>query len=347
MTEHTLYDITILGGGPTGLFASFYAGLRNASCKIIDSLPTLGGRLTAVYPEKHIYDVAGFPKILASELVDNLVTQAMAYSPTVALGEAAQTLLRRPDGIFELTTDKGVHLTRTLVIAAGVGSYSPKKHAAPGAKEFEGKGIEYAVLNKHIYAGKDVVIAGGGDSALDWANELVNIAKSVTLVHRSDRFRAHDDSVSKLHKTTARVLLNTEITEFCGDSSLNDVTIQNNETEQQEKLPCDGALIMFGFNSSLGKIREWGLSLEKDCIVVNEKMETNVPGIYGAGDIVEYAGKLKLIVTGFSEAAIAVNFAKTFMNPKEKSQPLHSTTIMELKEKKAARLKAVEVASQS
>lgn len=339
-SQEEIFDITILGGGPTGLFAAFYAGLRNASCKIIDSMPALGGRLTAVYPEKYIYDVAGFPKVLAKDLIDNLIAQAMAYKPVLALDEVAQQLRRREDGIWELTTLSQVHLTRTLLIAAGVGSYSPKKHMAAGAEQFEGRGISYAVINKEIYRGRKVIVVGGGDSALDWANEMVPIAAEVTLVHRSDRFRAHDDSVSKLRNSTASIFTNTEVIAFEGDTNLKSVRLQNTETQEERTLQVDDALIMFGFNSSLGKIREWGLELHSDGIKVNDCMETNLEGIYAAGDIAEYRGKLKLIATGFSEAAIAVNFAKTFINPKEKAQPLHSTTIMELKEKKQARAAA-------
>ena len=231
-------------------------------------------------------------------------------------------------------------MSRTLIIAAGVGSYSPKKHLAAGAEHFEGRGIAYAVVNKGIYQGRRVVVIGGGDSALDWANEMVSIASHVTLIHRSDRFRAHDDSVAKIKKSSATILTNTEVTAFEGDSVLRRIKITNTETNEDGEILCDDAIIMFGFNSSLGKIREWGLELQGDGIKVSECMETNIPGIYAAGDIAEYRGKLKLIATGFSEAAIAVNFAKTFINPKEKAQPLHSTTLMELKEKKQARAAA-------
>lgn len=347
MTDN-VFDITILGGGPTGLFASFYAGLRNASCKIIDSMPALGGRLTAVYPEKYIYDVAGFPKVLAKDLIDNLVTQAMAYKPTLALEEVAQSLVRRDDGLWEITSNSGIaHLTRTVIIAAGVGSYSPKKHMATGASDFENKGIAYAVLDKEQYRGRKVIVIGGGDSALDWANEMVAIAAEVTLVHRSDRFRAHDDSVKKLENSSAKIMTNSEIIRFEGDTHLRSVTIEHTETQQTQTLEVDDALVMFGFNSSLGKIKEWGIELVNDGIKVNDCMETNLPGIYAAGDITEYRGKLKLIATGFSEAAIAVNFAKTFINPKEKAQPLHSTTIMELKEKRQARVNAASQAKSS
>lgn len=333
-----IFDITILGGGPTGLFAAFYAGMRNAKCKIIDSMPALGGRLTAVYPEKYIYDVAGFPKILARDLVDNLIAQIKPYETTICLNETSQELKLNQDGIWEITTNSQTHYSKTVIIAAGVGSYSPKKHQAIGAQVFEGKGIEYAVLEKNIYANKNVVIAGGGDSALDWANELVSIAKSVTLIHRSDKFRAHDDSVSKLKKSTARILLNSEIAGFYGKEKLQEILIKGIDDHREEVLPTDDALIMFGFNSSLGKIKEWGINLVGNGICVNEKMETNLPGIFAAGDIAKYGAKLDLIVTGFSEAAIAVAFAKVYLNPKEKAQPLHSTTVMEIKEKKEKRL---------
>jgi ferredoxin/flavodoxin---NADP+ reductase len=333
-----IYDITIIGGGPTGLFAAFYAGMRNASCKIIDSMPALGGRLTAVYPEKYIYDVAGFPKILARDLIHNLIEQIKPYQTEICLSETAQHLSKNTDGIWELQTNVGTHLTRTLVIAAGVGSYSPKKHQAPGSLEFEGNGITYAVIEKSIYKNRNILIAGGGDSALDWANELVGIAKSIILVHRSDKFRAHDDSVNKLQKTNARVILNSEIAGFYGESHLKEVRIKGIEDHKEEVIFVDNALIMFGFNSSLGKIKEWGLKLSGNGICVNEKMETNLPGIFAVGDMAKYAAKLDLIVTGFSEASIAVAFAKVFLNPKEKAQPMHSTTLMEIKEKKEKRL---------
>lgn len=337
--DKQIFDITIIGGGPTGLFAAFYAGLRNASCKIVDSLPALGGRLTALYPEKYIYDVAGFPKVLTRDLVDNLVAQAKEYNPTVCLGETALDV-RKTEDHFILTTDKGEHLTRAVVLAGGVGTYKPKKHTCPGAEKFENAGIHYAVTDKSQFKGKRILVAGGGDSALDWANELAGQSSALHLVHRSEKFRAHDDSVKKLHATKAVMTLNTEIAEFRGDDKLKSVVLRNLTTLEETVVEVDDAIIMFGFNSSLGKIKEWGLEIRGDYIAVNEKMETNIPGIYAAGDIVDHAAKLKLIATGFSEAAIAVNFAKHFINPKEKVQPLHSTTIMEIKEKKAAREKA-------
>ena len=333
--KETVYDITILGGGPTGLFAAFYAGLRNASCKIIDSMPTLGGRLTAVYPEKHIYDVAGFPKITAKDLVDNLIEQIKPYKTDICLEESAEEIYKDADDNWIIKTDKQSHKTKTIIIASGVGIYTPKKHQAHGAKEFENNGISYAVIKKSDYKGKKIAILGGGDSALDWVHELSEIAKEVTLIHRSEKFRAHDDSVNKLKHSRASVLLNTEVTEFLGsDLGLRAIRIKNLIDESEDILSVDDAIIMFGYNSSLGKMKTWGLETEKDSILVNERMETNLPGIFAAGDVTDHSAKLKLIATGFSEAAIAVAFAKVYMNPKEKAQPLHSTTIMELKEKK-------------
>lgn len=336
--EKNIYDITIIGGGPTGIFAAFYAGMRNASCKIIDSMPVLGGRLNAVYPEKYIYDVAGFPKILARDLIDNLVNQIQPYQTKICLNETSQKLIRNSNELWELHTDLNVHLTRTLIIAAGVGSYTPKKHQAQSASKFEGKGISYAVIDKSIYKDRHIIIAGGGDSALDWANELIELAKSVTLIHRSDKFRAHDNSLSKLQKTNARVILNSEIVEFYGNKNLKAVMIRNLNDNSEEILLVDDALIMFGYHSSLGKIKEWGLELSGNGINVNGKMETNLPGVFAAGDIAKYASKLDLIVTGFSEASIAVAFAKVFLNPKEKAQPMHSTTLMDIKAKTEKRL---------
>lgn len=337
MRDENIFDITILGGGPCGLFAAFYAGMRNASCKIIDSMPALGGRLTAVYPEKYIYDVGGIPKILAKDLVDNLIEQIKPYDIRTCLNETSQTLMRREDGIWELSTNKGTHLTRTLILAAGVGSYSPKKHTGLHADQFEGRGIAYAVIDKSIYKNKNVVVIGGGDSALDWANEMVHIAASVTLIHRSDSFRAHADSVNKLSQTHAQIILNSEVVEFRGDDTLTGVVVKNLDDQNSFFLPVDDVLVMFGFNSSLGKIKEWGLDLVGNGILVDEKMQTNLPGVFAAGDIAKYGAKLDLIATGFGEAAIAVAFAKIFINPKEKAQPMHSTTIMEIKQRKLQR----------
>lgn len=334
-----VYDITILGGGPTGLFAAFYAGLRDAKCKIVDSMPILGGRLMAVYPEKYIYDVGGLPKILAKDLIDNLSEQIRPYKTSICLDEHMQSLQSELDSnhqqIWKLVTDKNIHLTKTFIIAAGTGLYTPKKHHAHGADRFEGRGISYAVLNKNDYQGRNVVIFGGGDSALDWANELNHIANKVTLVHRSEKFRAHDASVHKLLQSSVEIILNHEAIEFEGASSLQQIHLQHVETQEKKCIHCDNAIVLFGFSNALGKIQEWGLTLHEGGIQVNSKMQTNLAGVFAAGDIARYEGKLDLIATGFSEAATAIAFAKTHINPKVKAQPLYSTTIMEIKEKKA------------
>lgn len=336
-----IYDITILGGGPAGLFAAFYAGLRDAKCKIIDSMPILGGRLTAVYPEKYIYDIGGLPKILAKDLIHNLTEQMRPYKTKTCLDEHMQSLesithvSSNPEQIWKLVTDKNTHFTKTLIIAAGTGLYSPKKHHAKGADLFEGHGLSYAVINKDDYKDKNVVIFGGGDSALDWANELAYVANQVTLVHRSDKLRAHDASIHKLLQSSAKIIFNHEAIEFLGDQHLQKVHMKHVETNEQTQLDCDCAVVLFGFSNTLGKIQEWGLTLNDGGIQVNSKMQTNLPGIFAAGDIARYDGKLDLIATGFSEAATAVAFAKTHINPKIKPQPLYSTTVMEIKEKKS------------
>lgn len=344
-----IYDITVLGGGPAGLFSAFYAGLRESRCKIIDSMPLLGGRLMAVYPEKYIYDIGGLPKILAKDLVTNLIEQIEPYKPQINLEEHVQNIEMVSDeelfhlnsagsSLWKITTDKKTHYTKTIILAAGTGLYSPKKHSASSAELFEERGISYAVLNKQAYAGKNVVILGGGDSALDWANELVSIAQSVTLVHRSDKFRAHGASVQKLMQTPARILLNHEAIDFIGNSHLSAIKLQNVDTFQELLIDCNAAVILFGFSNTLGKIEEWNLELYDGGVLVNSKMQTNLPGVFAAGDIARYEGKLDLIATGFSEAATAVAFAKNHINPKIKPQPLYSTTVMEIKEKKRPKL---------
>lgn len=333
IVQNNTYDITIIGGGPTGLFAAFYAGLRDMRCKIIDSMPMLGGRLMAVYPEKYIYDVGGLPKVLAKDLVQNLIDQITPYQPQVCLGEHVQKLEFQND-IWQLTTDKDTHFTKTVLIAGGTGLYAPKKHQALGADQFEGRGLSYAVTQKQDYKDKNVVIFGGGDSALDWANELVIVARTVTLIHRSGQFRAHDASVQKLLKSTARVHLNEEAVEFLTHDHLHAIKIRHVDTGIETIIACDSALVLFGFSNTLGEIQNWDLNFESGGICVNAKMQTNLPGIFAAGDIARYEGKLDLIATGFSEAATAIAFAKNYINPKIKPQPLYSTTVMEIKEKK-------------
>ena len=277
MSKNPIIDITIIGGGPTGLFAAFYAGMRQMSVKVIESMPQLGGQLSALYPEKYIYDVAGFPKVRAQELVDNLIEQAKTADPIYCLDEKVLNVEKRSDGIFELTTTKGVHLSRAVVITAGCGAFEPRKLNLPEAERFEGKGLYYFVNDMQQFAGKKVLIAGGGDSAVDWALMLEPIADSVTLIHRRDRFRAHEHSVQQMMKSSIQVITPREIQSIHGDERIEKVTIVNKQTGETEELKADSIIVSFGFVSSLGPIKNWGLKIEKGSILVNSKMETTFP----------------------------------------------------------------------
>lgn len=319
-----LYDITIIGGGPTGLFGLFYAGLRQAKTKLIDSMSELGGQLTALYPEKYIYDMPGYPKVLTKHLVKSMVEQAIQFNPNICLEENVLDL-KKESNIFKLTTNKNVHYTKTLIIAGGVGAFSPRKLKAKGVDELEGKGVYYTIKNPDSFSGKDVIIVGAGDSALDWTLMLEPIVNSITLVHRRDVFRAHEESIQRLFKSSAKIMLFYEVKEVHGQDKLEAVTIFENRSKEETTLKAEVLIISVGFLASLGPIANWGLELENGSIKVNSKMETNVPGVYSAGDINIYPGKLKLIATGVGEAAIAVNFAKNYIDPTAKAFPGHSS----------------------
>ncbi|PRX40218.1 thioredoxin reductase (NADPH) [Planifilum fimeticola] len=327
MSKNPIIDITIIGGGPTGLFAAFYAGMRQMSVKVIESMPQLGGQLSALYPEKYIYDVAGFPKVRAQELINNLIEQAKTADPIYCLDEKVLKVEKRSDGIFELTTTKQVHLSRAVIITAGCGAFEPRKLNLPEAEHFEGKGLYYFVNDMQQFAGKKVVIAGGGDSAVDWALMLEPIAESVTLIHRRDRFRAHEHSVQQMMKSSIRVITPREIQSIHGNDRIERVVIVNKQSGETEELEADAVIVSFGFVSSLGPIQNWGLNIEKGSILVNSKMETNIPGIYAAGDIAHYPGKVKLIAAGFGEAPTAVNNAKQYIDPEARLQPGHSSSM--------------------
>lgn len=320
-----LFDLTIIGGGPTGLFGAFYAGLRQMKTKIVDSLPQLGGQLAALYPEKYIYDVAGFPKVLAKDLVAYCADQAMQYEPTVCLEERVNHLARGEDGLITLTTDKGRHRTKTVLIAAGVGAFLPRKLDLPRVEDLVGKGILYSVMDPAALAGKRLVIVGGGDSAFDWALGLHPDAASCLLLHRSDRFRAHEDSVNKVLASPVDVRCFHELKAVHGSDSLEAVTIFDNRSGEEFYIECDRLLLNIGYLMNLGPIKEWGLEIEKNTVCVDATMQTTIPGVYAAGDICGHPGKLKLIATGAGEAATAVNFAKTFLDPGAKAFPGHSS----------------------
>jgi ferredoxin/flavodoxin---NADP+ reductase len=323
MTE--VFDLTIIGAGPAGLYASYYAGFRGLKVKLIDSLEELGGQITALYPEKYIFDVAGFPKIYGRDLVKNLVEQALQYHPTVVLGQRVEQLKALPDKIYELTTTKGYHHTRAVLVTIGIGAFNPKRIPAPGVTTFEGKGLAYFVPDIKRYMGKRVVIVGGGDSAVDWALNLEPIAASVTLIHRRDGFRAHEESVNQLKKSRVALKLFYEVKELRGSDHTEFVVATHSKTKVDELLPADEVLACLGFEASIGPLAQWGLELKGNDIPVSTKMETNLPGVYAAGDVTHYAGKVKLISCGFGESAIAVNNAAAYLNPGTSLFPGHSS----------------------
>lgn len=328
-------DITIIGGGPTGLFAAFYAGMRGISCRIVDSLPELGGQLTALYPEKYIFDVGGFPKILAKDLVKSLVEQAMQFQPEIALDEQVRDL-ERCGGHFVLRGAKAAHGTRTVVIAGGKGAFEPMPLRCPGYAELMHSGIEYAVRDPEVYRDKRLVIVGGGDTAMDFVLMLKDLASSLTLVHRRDGWRAHESSVAQMEEAArnGEIDLRTfyEVREIHGDDRVERVTIFDNRTDEEVTLECDEILSCLGFKPDLGPIKRWGVEVEKNRIKVDSLMRTGIPGVYAAGDVVDYEGKLDLIATGFSEAAVAVNNAVHFVDPSARVNPGHSTNMKVFKD---------------
>ncbi|MGM0875484.1 MAG: ferredoxin--NADP reductase 2 [Bacillota bacterium] len=328
MKEDTkIYDITIIGGGPVGLFTAFYGGMRQASVKIIESLPQLGGQLSALYPEKYIYDVAGFPKVRAQELVDNLKEQMRQFSPTISLEQAVEQVEKQADGVFKLTTNNEIHYTKTIIITAGNGAFQPRKLELDEAVKYETKNLHYFVDDLNKFSGKRVALCGGGDSAVDWALMLEPIAESVSLIHRRDKFRAHEHSVELLKNSKVNVITPYVPTELIGEGNIEKLVLEEVKGDHTEVLDIDDLIVNFGFVSSLGPIKNWGLEIEKNSIIVNTKMETNIEGIYAAGDICTYEGKVKLIASGFGEAPTAVNNAKAFIDPKARVQPLHSTSL--------------------
>ncbi|HWL39246.1 MAG TPA: NAD(P)/FAD-dependent oxidoreductase [Gemmatimonadaceae bacterium] len=328
---HPITDITIIGGGPTGLFASFYAGMRGATAQIVDALPQLGGQLTALYPEKYIFDVAGFAKVLAKDLVKELVEQAAQFKLNAHLNQNVTALEQEEDHLV-LVTETDRFPTRAIVIAAGIGAFSPRRLPQACAEPWYGRGIFDRVSNPEDFRGQRIVIIGGGDSAFDWAQQLRDRAKAVTLVHRSDKYRAHGATIADVvaAATNGRTTLLPfhELHDVRSEGEkLVGITIREVKSKATQDLDADAVLPMLGFHSDIGALAEWGLNCVKDEIVVNSMMETGRPGIYAAGDITSYPGKLKLIATGFGEAATAVNQAVHWIYPEKKVNPGHSSNM--------------------
>lgn len=316
-------DIIIIGAGPVGLFAVFEAGLLKLRCHLIDILPQPGGQLTEIYPKKPIYDIPGYPSVLAGELVKNLLKQIEPFHPQFTLGERAESIIRQADGRWLVTTQRGIQLQAPVIfIAGGLGSFEPRKPPIDNIVEFEDKGVEYFVRNPEMYQGQRVVIAGGGDSALDWTIYLANVAKEITLIHRRTEFRGALDSVEKVQhlveKGRVKLITNAQIVGLNGAGKLESVRILH-DTEGESELSVDHFIPLFGLTPKLGPIADWGLGIDKNAISVNTlDYSTNQPGIFAIGDINTYPGKLKLILCGFHEATLACQSAFSIVHPDKK-----------------------------
>jgi thioredoxin reductase (NADPH) len=328
-------DITILGAGPSGLAAAYYAGHRDASVRIIESLEQIGGQVAATYPEKHVYDVAGHPKVQGQALVDLCAEQGLQYDPDVRLGEEVRTLDRvseNGDELLAIGTDKGNRfVTRALIITAGHGAFEPRKLGVESVDEWEGHGLHYVVREKNQFLDKRCVIVGGGDSALDWTLGLQDTAAHpIALVHRRDRFRALESSVNEARRLEeegrVRIITPAEVREIHGDGRIEAVTVEDTDAQTTERIECDALITLLGFVSHLGAIADWGLELEGKRQIKIDPMScrTNLPRVYAAGDVAGYPGKITLITIGMGEAAIAANNAIAEIRG-EKVQPKYST----------------------
>lgn len=319
-------DLLIVGAGPVGLYGAYYAGVRGLSVAVVDSLSQLGGQVTAMYPEKQIYDVAGFPSISGRELVAGLVAQAAQYEPTYLLGQEAQRLDHLDDGRLRVTTSAGTEVDAgAVVVTGGIGTFSPRP--LPAGEDFLGRGLEYFVPSAQEYVGSDVLVVGGGDSALDWCLMLQPLASSVTLVHRREQFRAHAASVQQVRESGVEIVVNAQVTRLDGGDLLEkaEVTVKG---EEPRVLPCQRVVAALGFTANLGPLREWGVTLHDNRhLVVDSAMRTDVPGLFAAGDITDYDGKVRLISVGFGEVATAVNNAAVHLDPGAQLFPGHSTDL--------------------
>jgi thioredoxin reductase (NADPH) len=315
-------DIAIIGAGPVGLFAIFEAGLLKLRCHLLDYLPQVGGQLSEIYPKKPIYDIPGYPSVLAQELIENLMKQAEPFKPTFTLGERIETLEKRGDRDFLLTTNMGTQVqAKAVVIAGGLGCFEPRKPEIAGLDKFEnGKGVNYMILDPEKYRGQKMVIAGGGDSALDWAIFLSDLCSELVLVHRSESFRGAPDSVNKVMRLAEegkiKLLLNTNILSIDGTDKLETVELINSKTQEKSSFQTDHLIPLFGLSPKLGPIEGWGLNLDKSAIEVNtDDYSTNIEGVYAIGDINTYKNKLKLILCGFHEAALMSHSVYKYVNP--------------------------------
>jgi ferredoxin/flavodoxin---NADP+ reductase len=316
-------DLVVVGAGPTGLFAAYYAGFRGHRIAVVDSLPELGGQVTAMYPEKQILDVAGFPSVKGRDLVAGLVAQAATADPVYLLGRTATDLEHSEDGVVLTLDDATVVRAGAMLITAGIGKFSPRP--LPAGHEFLGRGLEFFVPSFAPYAGKDVVIVGGGDSAFDWAVHLEPVARSVTLVHRRDAFRAHERTVEQVRASSVRMVTKAELTALRAGADGHLAEVDVTDPDGVTTYPCQAVVAALGFVADLGPIQQWGVEVHKRHVVVDSSMRTNLSRVFAAGDITEYPGKVRLIAVGFGEAATAVNNATVAIDPTAKVFPGHSS----------------------
>ena len=315
-------DLAIIGAGPTGLFAAYYAGFRGFRVAVVDSLPELGGQITAMYPEKLILDVAGFPRVKGRELVEGLVEQANTAEPDYLLDRTATGLDCTDDDVMVTLDDGSTVTAKALIVTAGIGKFSPRP--LPAGEGWLGRGMEFFVPSFAPYAGKDVVIVGGGDSAFDWAVSLEPIASSVTLVHRRDAFRAHERTVQQVRDSSVEIVTKAQVTGIFGEPTVSQVEITVDGQEPVRR-PAQAVVAALGFIADLGPLQHWGIEVEKRHVVVDSSMRTNLPRVFAAGDVTEYRGKVRLIAVGFGEAATAVNNAAVVIDPSAHVFPGHSS----------------------
>jgi thioredoxin reductase len=316
-------DVLVVGAGPSGLYGAYYAGFRGLSVAVVDALPEPGGQVTALYPEKMIFDIAGFPAVRGKDLVEALVAQAAPFHPHYVLGHQAVSCEQVEGGVL-ITTDAGMRITaKAVVVTGGIGTFNPRP--LPGGAQWEGRGLEYIVPTYVPYAGKHVVVVGGGDSAVDWALGLEGVAESITLVHR----RAHAHSVKLLRDSSVRLVTSAQPVAINGDRLLESITVRDTKTKQERDLPCQAIVAALGFTADISPLEAWGLAVHERHIVVDTTMATNLPRVFAAGDITDYPGKVRLISVGFGEAATAVNNAATVIDPAATVFPGHSTEQVE------------------
>lgn len=324
-SKRTTVDLLFIGAGPVGLYGAYYAGFRGLTVAVLDSLPQVGGQISALYPEKNIYDVAGFPAVRGQQLVDNLVAQAAPFEPVYVLGQEARSLRGEPGRMVVTTAEGSEIVAGAVIVTAGAGAASPRP--LPCGEDFLERGLHYFVPRLSTFDHKDVVVVGGGDSAVDWALAAVDRARSVRLIHRRRQFRAHEHSVARLRASGCELVLDAQVAGISGTAAVDAVSVTVQGEAEPRKLPAQVVVAALGFIMRLGAIADWGFEIENRSIVVDSAMRTSVPGVFAAGDITAYDGKVKLIAVGFGEVALAVNNAAAALRPESGLAPGHSSDV--------------------